>query len=79
MEVYEQLEEVMDTVKKNDNLIILGDWTAIIGEGQEGHTGGKYGLIVRNNRGQRLTDFCKEKEIIFTTNIFLQHLRRRYT
>ena len=37
-EVYEQLEEVMGNVKKNDNLIILGDWNAIVGEGQERET-----------------------------------------
>ena len=32
-EVYEQLQEVMDTVKKNVDLIILGDWNAVVGEG----------------------------------------------
>ena len=51
----------MDTVKKNGNLIIVGDWNAVVGEGQEGHAVGKCGLGVRSNRGQRLTDFCKEK------------------
>jgi len=78
-DVYEQLDEVMDTVKKNDNLIILGDWNAVVGEGQEGHAVGKYGLGVRNNRGQRLNDFCKEKELIITNTIFQQHPRCRYT
>jgi len=77
-DVYEQQDEVMDIVKKNDNLIILGDCNAVVGEGQEGHTVGKYRLGVRNNRGQRLIDFCKEKVTIITNTIF-QHLRRRYT
>ena len=36
-DVCEQLEEVMDTVKKNDNLIILGEWNAGVGEGQAGY------------------------------------------
>jgi len=31
-EVYEQLEDVVKNVKKNDNLIIQGDWNAIVGE-----------------------------------------------
>ena len=35
-EVCEQLEEVMENVKKNGNLIILVDWNAVVGEGQEG-------------------------------------------
>ena len=78
-EVYEQLEEIMDTVKKNDNLIILGDCNTVASEGQEGHAVGKYGLGVRNNRGQRLTDFCKEKELIITNTFCQQHPRRRNT
>jgi len=62
-EVYEQLEEVIDTVNKNDNLIILGDWKAVVGEGQDRHAVGKYGLGVRNNRGQRLIDFCNKRNL----------------
>ena len=72
-EVCEQLEEVMDTVKKNDNLINLGDWDAVIGDGKEGDAVGKYGLGFRNNRSQRLIDFCKEKELIITNTVFQQN------
>ena len=64
----------MENVKKNDNLIILGDWNAVVGEGQEVEAVGKYGLGVRNNRRQRLIDFCMEKEL--TNTIFQQHPRR---
>jgi len=53
--------EVMENVKKNYNLIILSDCNAVVGEGQEGDAGGKCELGVRNNRGQRRTDFCKEQ------------------
>jgi len=63
-EVYEQLEEVMENVKEKDNLIILGVCNDVVGEGQEGDAVGKYGLGFRNNRGQRETDFCKEKELL---------------
>ena len=76
-EVCKHLEEVMENVKKNDNLIILGDWNAVVGEGQEVEAVGKYGLGVRNNRRQRLIDFCMEKEL--TNTIFQQHPRRWYT
>jgi len=51
-DVYEQLDEVMYTVKKNVSLIILVDWNATFGEGQQIHAVGKYGLGVRNNRGE---------------------------
>jgi len=60
----------MENVKENDNLIILGDCNAIVGEGQEGDAVGKYGLRVRNNRGQRCTDFCKAKELLIKTPSF---------
>ena len=39
-EVYEQLEEVMDTVNTNDSLIILGVWNVVDVEAQEGHAVG---------------------------------------
>jgi len=32
----------MENVTKNDILIILGDWNAVVCEGQEGEAGGKY-------------------------------------
>jgi len=32
----------MENVKKNDYLIILGGWNAVVGEGQEGEAVGKY-------------------------------------
>jgi hypothetical protein len=41
----------MENMKKNDNLIILGDWNAVVGEGQEEKAVEKNGLGVRNNRG----------------------------
>ena len=50
-------------MKKNDNLIIVGDWNAVVDEGQEEEAVGKYGLGVRNNRGQRLIDFCNKRNL----------------
>ena len=75
-EVNKKLEEVTENVKKNDSLINLGDWNAVVGEGKELDAVGKYGIEFRNNRGQRLTDFCIEKELIITKAIFQQHPRR---
>jgi hypothetical protein len=51
----------------------------VVCEGQEGDAVREYGLGVRNNRGQRLTGFCKEKELIITNTIFQQHPRHRCT
>ena len=78
-EVYEQLEEVMENVRKNDNLIILGDWNAVVVKGQEGDAVGKYGLGVISNRGQRLTDFRNERELTITNTIFNNNRESPYT
>ncbi|XP_039290975.1 craniofacial development protein 2-like [Nilaparvata lugens] len=78
-EVYEQIEEVLNYVKDNETLIILGDWNAVVGEGRDGEVIGEYGLGNRNERGQRLVDFCVEKNFVIANTIFKQPLRRRYT
>jgi len=44
-EVYEQIEKVIETIKGEENLIIMGDWNAIVGEGKrESNIMGKCGL-----------------------------------
>ena len=62
-ETYGILEELIDEEKGNCNLIVMGDWNAIVGEGKEGKVIGKFGLGVRNEIGQRPIDFCEEAQI----------------
>src|SRR6218665_2805271 len=56
MYMYERLEEVLDRTKGTDYVVIMGDWNAIVGEGADGKSIGKYGLGKRNNRGEKLTE-----------------------
>ena len=51
---------------KKDVLFIIGDWNAKVGS-QE--TSGKFGLGVRKEAGQRLTEFCQENALVIA-NIF---------
>ncbi|XP_025406587.1 craniofacial development protein 2-like [Sipha flava] len=79
-EVYEQIEKAIDTIKGEENLIIMGDWNAIVGEGKgERNIMGKYGLGKRNDRGDRLVEFCAKHDLIITNTCFDHHPRRRYT
>ena len=40
---------------------------------------GKFGFGVKNEAGQRLTEFCQENVLVIANTLFWQHKRRRYT
>ena len=40
---------------------------------------GKFGLGVRNQSGQKLTEFCQENTLVIANTLFQQHKRRLYT
>ena len=44
--------------KSGEISILIGDWNAKVGEQLEHPVTGKFGLGNRNDRGQRLVDFC---------------------
>ena len=55
------------------------DWGAKV-EGQElpGITG-TFGIVVQNEEGQRLIEFCQENALVTANTLFRQHKRRLYT
>ena len=57
---YEDLQDFLQLTSKKDVLVIIGDWNAKVGGGQEipGVTG-KFGLGVQNEADQRLKSFAK--------------------
>ncbi|XP_046399941.1 uncharacterized protein LOC124166455 [Ischnura elegans] len=73
--MYENLEEVIKTVNKEDNLIILGTWNAFVGEGKEGTIVGFFGHGKRDSRGEKLVEFCRKKEMSLVNTLFKQHYR----
>lgn len=76
---YENISELITNIKGEENLILLGDWNATVGEGAEGNVVGKFGLGRRNERGERLIEFCTQHKLVITNTIFQHHPRRRYT
>ena len=41
----------------------MGDWNAVVGEGEDGRTVGNYdGGKKKNERGESLVNFCKRNE-----------------
>jgi hypothetical protein len=49
-------EELLKYTKPHDNVIIMGDFNAIVGEGREGREVGNFGLGKRNERGERVKE-----------------------
>ena len=77
--MYEKLEKILNTQKGTDYMVIMGDMNAVVGEGRDGQEIGKFGLGQRNERGERLVEFCKRNRMVITNTWFEQEKRRRYT
>lgn len=69
----------MKLTKKQDVNIIMGDFNAKIGRGRSSPTVGDFDLGVRNERGDRLVQFCRLFAVnLVVTNTFFR-LREDYT
>ena len=72
---YEDLQDLLELTPKEDVLFIIGNWNAKAdSQGIPGVTG-KFGLGVRNEAGQRLT----ENTLVIANTLFQQHKRWLYT
>ena len=60
-------------------LFIIADWNAKVGSQETPGVTGKFGLGVRNEAGQRLTEFCQENALVIANTLFQQHKKRPYT
>ena len=72
-------EDLLELTSKKDVLFIIGDWNAKVGSQETPEVTGKFGLEVRNEAGQRLTEFYQEKTLVIANTLFQQHKRRLYT
>ena len=67
------------TNTKKGVLFIIGDWNAKVGNQEIPGVTGKFGLVVQNEAGQRLTEFCQENVLVIANTLFQQHKRQLYT
>ena len=63
---YEDLQDLLELTAKKDVLFIIGDWNAKVGSQETPGVTGKFGVGVRNEAGQRLTEFCQENALVIT-------------
>ena len=78
-EFYEQLQATMESIKRSDYLIVLGDFNAILGNEKVPCVTGAHGTGIRNNSGQRLLEFCSANDLFVTNTGFRHHLRCKTT
>ena len=77
-ELYEQLDCLIKAEKSNTNVIVMEDWNCIIGEGQDEKEVGAFGLVTRNERGERFAELCWQRKLVVTNTCFEHEKRRRY-
>lgn len=73
---YEEISQVLKQVKSTDVLIVMGDLNAKVGSDKNNKIVGQYGLGRKNERGDRLIQFCTENKLVIA-NTFYQHPRRK--
>ena len=72
---YDDLEKLLELTPKNDVLFVIGDWKAKIGSQEILGVAGKFCLGVKNEAGQRLTEFFHENALVIANIHFQQHRR----
>ena len=76
---YEDLQDLLEIKFKKDVLSIIGEWDAKVGSQEIPGVTGKFGLGVKNEAGEKLTEFCQENTLVIPNTLFQQHKRRLYT
>uniref|UniRef100_A0A0L8HCZ0 Endonuclease/exonuclease/phosphatase domain-containing protein n=1 Tax=Octopus bimaculoides TaxID=37653 RepID=A0A0L8HCZ0_OCTBM len=70
--ICEQLQTVVENVHKQDVVIMAGDMNAKVGANNKENERimGKHGIGIINRDGERLLEFCRMNDLIFTGTIF---------
>ena len=76
---YEDLQDLLEIIPKKDVLFIIGDWNAKVGSQDTPGVTVKFGLVIRNEAGQRLIEFCQQNTLVIANTHFQKHKRRLYT
>ena len=76
---YEDPQDLLHLTPPKDVLFIIGDLNAKVRSQETPGVTGKFGLVVQNEAGQRLIEFCQENALVVANTLFQQHKRRLYT
>ncbi|VEN37907.1 unnamed protein product [Callosobruchus maculatus] len=80
---YNKLQDIMQNIPSREITIIAGDLNAKVGkykdQGDLKQVIGRFGVGERNERGEKLIDFCIQNKLVITNTTFNHHIRRLYT
>ena len=76
---YEDLQDLLELTPKKDVLSIIGNWNAKVGSPETPGVTGKFCFGIRNEAGQRVTEFCQKNALVIANALVQQHKRRLYT
>ncbi|XP_071580973.1 uncharacterized protein [Temnothorax nylanderi] len=81
---YEQLENTINDLPRGEIPVVMGDVNANIGrttviDQQLKEVLGRFGMGTRNDRGDRMLQFCQEHNLTIANTLFQHHIRRLYT
>ncbi|GFN90825.1 craniofacial development protein 2-like protein [Plakobranchus ocellatus] len=76
---YNELDTAKTQCESQDPLIIMGDFNAKVGTEKVDDIVGKHGLGIRNERGEKLIEWCQTNNIIVGNTWFQQPPRRKWT
>ena len=76
---YDELQDLLELKPPKDVHFIIEDWNAKVGSQETSGVTGKFGLVVQNEAGQSLIEFCQENTGVIANTLFQQHKRRLYT
>ena len=71
----QDLQDLLELTPKKDALFIIGDWDAKVGSQETPGVTGKPGLVLQNEAGRRLIEFCQENAQVIANTLFQQHKR----
>ena len=65
----DDLQGLLKLRPKKDVLFILGDWNVKLKSQEIPGITGKFGLVVKNEAGPRLTEFCQENMLVIENTL----------
>ena len=77
---YEDLQDLLElTHTQKRCLFHYREWNVKVGSQKKPGVTGKFGLGMRNEAGQKVTEFCQENALVIANIVFQQYKRRLYT